>query len=137
AARKVLGKAILYAARTTRSMEQAMAETARRRDKQIAYNAERGIVPKTIVKAVADVMEGARAEPEAARGKGRAAVARRVAEPQDDYRPMSPQQIGAVLKKLEARMYPHAKDLEFEEAGKLRDEIRRDRKSVVEGKRGE
>ena len=127
AARNVRGKAILYADRITGSMETAMGETARRRDKQIAYNAEHGITPKTIVSRITDVMEGARSEPsEAKKGRGRTSASeRRVAEPRDDYRQMNPEQIGAVLKKLEAQMYKHAKDLEFEEAGKIRDEIRR------------
>jgi excinuclease ABC subunit B len=126
AARNVRGKAILYADRITGSMEQAIGETTRRRERQVTYNEAHGITPQTIVSRINDVMEGARSEPEAKKGRGRVAASeRRVAEQRDDYRQMNPDQLGAVLKKLENQMYKHAKDLEFEEAGKIRDEIRR------------
>jgi excinuclease ABC subunit B len=126
AARNVRGKAILYADRITGSMEQAIGETTRRRERQVTYNEAHGITPQTIVSRINDVMEGARSEPEAKKGRGRVAASeRRVAEQRDDYRQMNPDQLGAVLKKLENLMYKHAKDLEFEEAGKIRDEIRR------------
>ena len=80
AARNVRGKAILYADRITGSIERAMAETDRRRDKQTAYNKEHGITPKTILKKVTDIMEGARDG-----GRGRGSRASRVAEPVAGY----------------------------------------------------
>ena len=123
AARNVRGKAILYADRITGSMQVAMDETDRRRRKQIEYNEAHGITPKTIIKKVADIMEGAReAANEAPAGRGRA---RRVAEPKADYAAWSPDQAAREIKKLEQRMYQHARDLEFEEAARLRDEIQR------------
>jgi excinuclease ABC subunit B len=129
AARNVRGKAILYADKITRSMATAMDETQRRRDRQIAYNKEHGIEPKTIIKRVSDIMEGAResaAEERAGRGRGR-----RVAEPQTDYSAMAPEKAIAKIRKLEAQMYKHAQDLEFEEAGRIRDEIQRIRTQAL------
>ncbi|MBB5209373.1 excinuclease ABC subunit UvrB [Chiayiivirga flava] len=124
AARNLRGKAILYADRVTRSMQAAIDETDRRRAKQVEYNAEHGIEPRGIVKKITDVMEGAR---EAANDerlpKGR--TRSKVAEAKADYRAMTQEQITATMKKLEQQMFKHAQDLEFEEAGKLRDEIQR------------
>ncbi|AER57096.1 excinuclease ABC subunit B [Pseudoxanthomonas spadix BD-a59] len=121
AARNLRGKAILYADRVTRSMQAAIEETDRRRAKQVEYNAEHGIVPRSTVRPIVDILEGARDaandEP-TRRGKGR-----RVAEPVEDYRSLSQAQIAARLKALETRMYQHARDLEFEDAARLRDEI--------------
>ncbi|MBP6597076.1 MAG: UvrB/UvrC motif-containing protein, partial [Arenimonas sp.] len=122
AARNVRGKAILYADRVTNSMKAAIDETDRRRQRQVEYNLEHGITPTSIVRAVLDVMEGARAEPEEAKGRGKG---RKVAEEGTDYALMSPGQLAARLKQLETRMHKHAQDLEFEDAAKLRDEIHR------------
>ena len=119
AARNLNGRAILYADRMTGSMERAIAETERRRNKQIEYNAEHGITPIGITKAVGDIMEGARAAVHH-RGKGR-----KVAEPQASYAGKSPVELAKILKKLETRMHAHARDLEFEDAARIRDEIRR------------
>jgi excinuclease ABC subunit B len=127
AARNVRGKAILYADSITRSMRAALDETDRRRQKQIEYNLAHGITPQSIVKRVADIMEGARdSDEKGGRGKGR-----RVAEPRVDYRALSPDQLAAKLKKLEQQMYKHAQDLEFEEAGRVRDEIKRLREQTL------
>jgi len=130
AARNLRGKAILYADRITASMQRALEETDRRRQKQIAHNLAHGITPKSVVKAVVDVMEGARevaANAEAgdtgARGKRRAASG--VAQPRVDYAALSPEQLGSRLAKLEKQMYEHAHNLEFEQAARLRDEIRK------------
>ncbi|HDS1136574.1 TPA: excinuclease ABC subunit UvrB [Stenotrophomonas maltophilia] len=125
AARNVRGKAILYADRITRSMQAAIDETDRRRAKQVEYNEEHGIVPRSVARPIVDVLEGARsdaAEKEAkkGRGKGRAGVAEEAA----DYRSLSPAQLGVRLKALEQQMYQHAKDLEFEDAARVRDQIR-------------
>ncbi len=120
AARNVRGKAILYADRITGSMKSAIDETDRRRQKQIDYNAEHGITPTTIIRPVMDIMEGARAaaNDDRARGKGK-----RVAEPVADYTALNPEQATQKIKKLEQQMYKHAKDLEFEDAARVRDQI--------------
>ncbi|MCA1714348.1 MAG: UvrB/UvrC motif-containing protein, partial [Gammaproteobacteria bacterium] len=123
AARNLRGKAILYADRVTNSMQKAIEETDRRRAKQVEYNAEHGITPQSIVRAVMDIMEGARSEPgmqKKGRGKGR-----RVAEEAEDYARLTPNQVGTRLKALEQQMYQHARDLEFEDAARVRDQIRR------------
>jgi excinuclease ABC subunit B len=124
AARNVRGKAILYADTVTRSMRAALDETARRREKQLEYNAEHGIVPTSIVREIMDVMEGARSEqaPGEKRGRGRGS---RVAEPVEDYAALPPAQMAAKIAALEQTMYQHARDLEFEDAARVRDEIRR------------
>ena len=124
AARNVRGKAILYADVVTRSMRAALDETARRREKQLEYNAEHGIVPTSIVRQIMDVMEGARSEqaPGDRRGRGKA---QRVAEPVEDYAAMPPAKLTAKLAALEQKMYQHARDLEFEDAAQVRDEIRK------------
>ncbi|MCD9029786.1 excinuclease ABC subunit UvrB [Luteimonas sp. BDR2-5] len=123
AARNLRGKAILYADRITNSMQVALDETGRRRQKQVEYNAEHGITPKSVARAIVDIMEGARAEPELEkRGRGRTRKA--VAEPAEDYASLPPEKLAARLKTLEQQMYQHARDLEFEEAGRIRDQIR-------------
>ncbi len=125
AARNVRGKAILYADKITRSMQVAIDETERRRNKQIAFNAEHGITPQTVSKRISDIMEGARDDTKA--GKTGKHVKRfgAVAEAQVDYAAMDPAQLSGKLKKLEAQMFKHAQDLEFEEAARVRDEIQR------------
>ena len=120
AARNLRGKAILYADRMTNSMKAAIDETDRRRQKQVEYNQTHGITPTSIVRAVMDVMEGARSEPEDSRGKGR-----KVAEGETDYATLDPARLAARLKQLEAKMHQHARDLEFEDAARVRDEIHR------------
>jgi excinuclease ABC subunit B len=118
AARNVRGKAILYADRETGSIQRAIAETDRRRTKQVEFNAEHGITPRTIVKAVGDVMEGARAVQEDL-----------VRESGVGYA-LAPEQAVKRIKKLEAEMMKLARNLEFEQAARLRDEIQRLRKSA-------
>ena len=122
AARNIRGKAILYAEQITGSIRRAVDETERRRRKQIEFNERHGITPRGIVKAVADIMEGARAEP------GAAAWKKRVAEPATGYERLPPEQIVKRIKKLEQEMLRLARNLEFEEAARLRDEIQRLRK---------
>ena len=119
AARNVNGKAILYADRMTGSMQRAIGETERRRAKQIIHNEKHGITPRTIRKAVADVMEGAYAGGVPA-AKRYAKVAEEVAE----YAALSPEILVRKVKKLEKQMYQHAQNLEFEEAARVRDQIR-------------
>ena len=116
AARNVRGKAILYADDVTGSMQRAIDETNRRRNKQLRYNSVHGIEPRSIVKGIQDIMEGARAAArprrrDRVRGKRRAAAG------------LTPEQVFARIRELEKRMYAHARDLEFERAAKLRDEI--------------
>src|SRR5690606_22480903 len=113
AARNLRGRAILYADRITDSMKAAIDETDRRRQKQVEYNAAHGIVPQSVQRAVLDVMEGMRSVPESAERKGRG---RKVAEAGADYAELTPAQFGARLKALEAQMYQHARNLEFEQA---------------------
>ena len=128
AARNLRGKAILYADRVTNSMQKAIDETDRRRAKQVEYNAEHGITPQSIVRAVADVMEGARPEPGELKGRGKL---RRVAEPELEYQRLSPAQQAAKLKALEQQMHQHARDLEFEDAARVRDQLRRLREASL------
>jgi excinuclease ABC subunit B len=125
AARNLNGLAILYADKITGSMQRAMEETDRRRDKQISYNIEHGITPKGLHKTVTDIMEGARAP--GAKSKRGNAKGLRVAEPVASYKNtianMTPAERDKELKRLEEQMFQHAKNLEFEEAARLRDEI--------------
>lgn len=114
AARNINGKAILYADKITDSMQRALDETARRREKQIEFNKEHGITPKSVKKAVGDILEGAHPEVPGY-GKG--------AKPVVDVEKMSPQELGKKIKALENQMYEHAKNLEFEEAARVRDEL--------------
>jgi excinuclease ABC subunit B len=117
-ARNLQGRAILYADSVTGSMRRAMDETERRRNKQKIHNEENGITPTSVQKAVRDIMEGA--YPGVVQSAKKYA---RVAEEVIEYNKMSPQLLMQKLKKLEQAMYEHAKNLEFEEAAKLRDEI--------------
>ncbi|WP_290633980.1 excinuclease ABC subunit UvrB [Aquisalimonas sp.] len=120
AARNADGKAMLYADTVTDSMRAAIDETDRRRAKQIAHNEAHGITPQTIRKAVADVMErGGAGVPEPLSKQAR------VAEETAKYGELTPAQAVKRIKELEQEMYAHARNLEFEEAGKLRDEIRK------------
>jgi len=122
AARNLRGKAILYADKMTRSMQAAIDETDRRRQKQVEYNEEHGIVPKSVARPIVDILEGARDEGGSGRGKGKSRRGM-VAEEPADYRALGPAEIASKLKALEQQMYQHARDLEFEEAARIRDEI--------------
>ena len=121
AARHLDGKALLYADTVTGSMRRAIDETNRRREHQLAHNERLGITPATIIKQVTDVMEGAYPVP----GRGR----RRIAEEPTLYESLTPEQLLRKAQQLEKKMLQHARDLEFEEAARLRDEIQRLRKS--------
>ncbi len=115
-ARNVRGKAILYADRITGSMQRAIAETDRRRAKQVAYNLEHGITPKSILKKVDDIMrEAHKADNDKDQSK--------VAELQLGYDLSDPIQLAKAVVELEDQMYRHAENLEFEEAANVRDQI--------------
>ncbi|MBI1731264.1 MAG: excinuclease ABC subunit UvrB [Gammaproteobacteria bacterium] len=119
AARNLNGRAILYADRVTGSMRSALDETERRRARQRTFNEARGITPQGIQKAVTDILEGARY---VMPGRGRRVA--RVADEAAAYAAMTPAARGKRIRELEDRMYRHARDLEFEQAAQLRDEIR-------------
>ena len=121
AARNASGKAILFGDKITDSMRKAIDETERRRAKQMAHNTEHGIIPTTIQKRIADVMEGAYAN--VARGKGKTRGEKQVAEQAAQYNTLTPEQALKQLKKLEDKMFQHARNLEFEQAAAVRDQI--------------
>ncbi len=126
AARNVRGKAILYADKVTRSMQAALDETGRRREKQLEHNAIHGITPQSVVREIADIMEGARADAAEERaGRGRTRGGRSAADAREDYATLSPEKLAARIRELEDAMYRHARDLEFEEAARARDELQR------------
>ena len=125
AARNLRGRAILYADKVTDSMRRAMEETDRRREKQVAYNLEHGITPRGIEKAVADVMH---AGYEQLGGE-----ALKAAEEAAEYQRLSPKQLAKKIKALEKAMYDHAQNLEFEQAAKARDDLKRLRELALEG----
>ncbi len=120
AARNLNGRAILYADKITGSMRRALDETERRRHKQLAYNEKHGITPKGIQKAIADVMEAG-----SATEQKRAKAYAKVAEEMVEYSALSPEKLAKKITQLEKAMYQHARDLDFEAAAKLRDEIHR------------
>ena len=120
AARNIHGKAILYADKITGSMERAIGETERRREKQIAHNLEHGITPKGVEKRIADVMEGAYGI-----STGSKSRVSKVAEEIMQYAAMTPKQLEKEIASLENQMYEHAKNLDFEQAAAMRDKIKR------------
>lgn len=120
AARNLEGRAILYADRITGSMQRAMDETDRRRDKQIAHNKEHNITPIGIRKSVTDIMEGSQVPGAGGRAARKAAVAEKRAKYEVE---ISGGDIFKTIARLEQAMQQAAKDLEFEEAGRLRDQI--------------
>ena len=119
AARHINGKGILYAAKETGSMQRAIDETRRRRGKQEQFNQDNNITPQGIIKSVADIMVGARSE----RSKAQRRFDK-VAEQAGDYSVLTPELATKKIKQLEEQMHHHARNLEFEEAASLRDEIK-------------
>jgi len=129
AARNVNGKVILYADRITQSMAKAMGETERRREKQRAYNLEHGIVPKGVVKRITDVMDvddGRDTE----KGYSQSSLGK-VAEPKAKRYHADVAQLSHDIDKLEKQMHEHARNLEFEQAAALRDEVKRLRELLI------
>ena len=126
AARNVNGKAILYADRMTDSMRRAMSETERRRQKQLAHNAEHGITPRSVVKKVRDLIDGVYSE--------KASKAAQQQELQRAYvEDVSEKDLSREIKRLEKQMLEHAKNLEFEQAARTRDQLAALRERVLGG----
>jgi len=125
AARNVDGQVVMYADNVTDSMTRAISETNRRRKKQLEYNAEHGIDPQTVRKKVTDILEMVRlregGDVPAARGRGRGRAAKRSAV--FDLSGVPPDELGRLIQTLQEEMHEAAKDLRFEEAARLRDEI--------------
>jgi excinuclease ABC subunit B len=116
AARHLHGTAILYADRITESMKRAMAETGRRRLKQIAYNTEHGITPRSVTKRIKDMIDGVYDADTAVREL-------KAAQEAAKYEAMSEKSLAREIKRLEKAMQDHAKNLEFEEAAAARNEL--------------
>ena len=130
AARNVNGKAILYADRITGSMERAIGETDRRREKQVAHNLKHGITPKGINKSIADILEGSVAPGAGGRSARNKAMA--IAERSGKYSvEVNLKDIWKTIELMEKQMFQAAKDLEFEVAAKLRDEIEKLKKKAI------
>ena len=132
AARNLNGKAILYADRMTGSMERAIGETERRREKQITFNIEHNITPVGVTKSVKDILEGAVVPGSNSRSNKRKQV--KAAEEAADYKAgqlRSPSEITKRIKQAEEKMYQHARNLEFEEAASMRDEIQQLRAQLM------
>ena len=116
AARNVNGRAILYADRITDSMKKAMFETERRRNKQIAFNLEHGITPRSVVKRIKDLIDGVYSEK-----SGKEAEKLQIAQAMVED--MSEKDVAKEIKRLEKQMVEHAKNLEFEKAARVRDQL--------------
>ncbi|WP_370678563.1 excinuclease ABC subunit UvrB [Comamonas sp. GB3 AK4-5] len=119
AARNLRGKAILYADRITDSMRKAMDETERRRIKQMAYNEERGVVPQAIVKRVKDLIDGVYSEKSGKEARLLEVRQRQVEEVQE----LSEKEVAKEIKRLEKEMLEFARNLEFEQAARARDQL--------------
>jgi excinuclease ABC subunit B len=121
AARNLSGKAILYADRVTDSMARAMGETERRRARQIAFNEAHGITPRSIVKQVRDLIDGVYSEKAGKDAERLEQEALQRAKAED----MSEKDMAREIKRLEKQMLEHARNLEFEQAARVRDQLTR------------
>ncbi len=131
AARNVSGKAILYADSITKSMKKAMDETNRRREKQQAYNEKMGIAPQALKRNIKDIMELGDITKSKKQRTNKQVPLSKVAESSQSYSVMTPQQLDKEISKLEAQMYQHAQDLEFELAAEKRDQIEKMRQQFI------
>jgi excinuclease ABC subunit B len=131
AARNVRGKVILYADEVTDSMRRAIAETERRRRIQLEYNRKHGITPETVKKAVQEFMPELRQERAEAEAPQRARTTRPKLKLKEPAEALSPKEIVQLIKQLEAEMHEAAKQLEFERAAELRDEIKELRQQLI------
>ncbi len=128
AARNANGKAILYADTMTRSIQTAIDETERRRSKQMEFNLRHGIQPRSVRKSIIDILA---LEVPGGRGSTGRSGKSAVAEPRIEYIAASPRETAKLIRKLEDQMYEHARELEFEAAARLRDEIQKIRRSMM------
>jgi excinuclease ABC subunit B len=119
AARNLNGRAILYADRITESMKKAIGETERRRNRQIAFNEAHGITPKGVVKRIKDLIDGVYSEKAGQEADRLASAAQARAEADA----MSEKDLGREIKRLEKLMIEHARNLEFEQAARVRDQL--------------
>ena len=122
AARNINGRAILYAEKTTQSMQRAIDETERRREKQRAYNLRHNIAPRSVVKPVNEIIDGVAASPRRLTGSR----SDRLGKPETGIPSvvaLSAEELKRAIHQLEEKMYAYARDLEFEEAARIRDEI--------------
>ncbi|EJP6367130.1 excinuclease ABC subunit UvrB [Vibrio cholerae] len=131
AARNINGKAILYADSITKSMRKAMDETERRREKQHAYNEQLGITPQPLKRSVKDIMELGDIAKSRKPKNSKVVPLAKVAEESAVYQALTPQQLEKEISKLEAAMYQHAQNLEFELAAQKRDEIHQLRQQFI------
>ena len=124
AARNERGKAILYADRVTDSMARAMGETQRRRERQMAFNLEHGITPRSVVKQVKDLIDGVYSQKAGLE-------AERLAQMHVELEDMDEKALAREIKRLEKTMLEHARNLEFEQAARVRDQLARLRERIL------
>jgi len=129
AARNINGRAILYADKITGSMQRAIDVTEARREIQIAYNKKHGITPKGIFKGVRDVLEAGYGD----KHSRKTVSLQKVAEEKAMYQAMTPKQLTKTLEQLEKQMYEHSRNLEFEAAAKVRDDLERIKQLAIIG----